>query len=196
MKRLLLHLSFIGVTLSPLAARVGESLDECDKRYGKATFQHDNEDWSFRTYRFEGKTIKVFLYQKRSFYERLILDPVQIRSKSDVATAADESLTFFKAFLTAAYQFSDEQLQTAAKIRQTKPNVAEGAAETATIRAEYLINSDEAQRSITFTVNVVDKIEFPKQLQKPEIDKSFKAFLADSLKREQQAVDTKKAGGL
>jgi hypothetical protein len=179
----------------PLHARIGENISECTKRYGEAIFRHDEGDWSFRTFDFSNKTIKVFYYNSRSVFELITAGEINFLSEQQAQDIIAKEAKFYLGLLGGAYGFTEAELEKALKLQQTQSDTTEASVSSESFFAEFKILIDESKRSIKVIMSVGDGLDFKKSMQDTELAKNFQKFLADSLKLEDKSKKTKAAEG-
>ena len=126
-------------------ARIGESLEQCDARYGKVTFKNAERDFEYRSYLVSGKTVRVVFFRGESLMELIESGPY---TKFAIKDHAQESIQFFMGLLSSAYEFTDEQIQTLGNIKQTTRTEATSVATKGDLRATYSI-TEETKDEVT-----------------------------------------------
>ena len=104
----ILVLSFV-CGLSVAQARVGESTNECDNRYGNVIFKFQKGDFEYRSYSNKNKTIKCIFKNSVSAWEIIDIGPLKILRDQVGGYMAKEVLPFYSGLLQNAYGFSKEQ---------------------------------------------------------------------------------------
>ncbi len=111
------------LSISPTAlARLGETPEQCDARFGKAKFTTTKGDLSSRFYIFNGKQVQVVFHASESVVEVVGTGPHTFSTDQDAKQFTAESVQFFCGLVSKAYQFTDAQLQPLTKLRQTGPS--------------------------------------------------------------------------
>ena len=100
-------------------ARLGETPEQCDARFGKAKFMTSKGDLSSRFYVFNGKQIQVVFHGSESVVEVVGTGPHTFSTDQEAKQFTAESVQFFFGLVSKAYQFTDAQLEPLTKLRQT-----------------------------------------------------------------------------
>jgi hypothetical protein len=186
MKRPLLPALFVFLRLCGFThARIGESIEQCDARYGQPTFTHQDRDLASRFYRFNNKRIRVTFVSGSSVLENIVDGPAVISGTVGVKQFTARSIQFFRGLLSSAYNFSDEQTSELGNLHQKTPLlVRSGNLKNGNIGALCSFDWDANQTSIVFTGMVADHSIMKGALADRVIDHEVKSITLESRSQE------------
>jgi hypothetical protein len=184
--------AFIIFVFFPITAhaRLGETTDQSDKRYGERLFKHNNGDLSYGLYSFSGKKIRVLFLKGKSILEMIVIGPDTVYSRNQAAEIGADSMKFVRGLLAQAYGFNEGQLLDLAKIKQISREEAVSGIENKSTRVIYSIQSDESQSTVKITVTIVDIEAF-----KRGEDLGFANFMGESVTLELKQAEVEGAEG-
>lgn len=156
----LILISILLLTSTTLHARVGETNEECDARYGDSIFSHQEGDKEYRSYNFKGKRIQVVFLKSRSTMEVVLIGPQRIRGVKQATSFSVDSVTFFRGLLSDAYNFTEAQIKELNPVNQITENRATSSRATnGEIRSSFSIKTSDLQDSIQFQGVILKIVE-------------------------------------
>jgi hypothetical protein len=141
----------------PVCARLGESVAECNKRYGDPVFSHTKDKLSFRTYNFSGRKIRVLFFDGKSAIEQITEGPEIVFMQDLANEATQKSIRFVRGLLGQAYGFTEKELEGLANLRRTSPDEAQANIQNETTIVNYSMQADEDQGSAKFVTLIMSK---------------------------------------
>ncbi len=133
-------------------ARLGETPEECDRRYGTPLFKNVSGDLEYRTYSSSDKKITVGFYKSASLIETFGTGRVPL-SKEQRTKIGEETMSFFQKLLATSYGFTEEQLRGLDRF-QRAAGITRAAATNGDVSATYLIETSPDQKSFAIKAGV------------------------------------------
>lgn len=142
---------FLLLSALSLHARIGETPDQCNNRYGEPTFTHQKGDKEYRSYHFNEKRVHVVFYKSESVMECIIIGPKRNLGERQAVSFSTDAVEFFRGLLSEAYHFTEVQKQELAPMRRTERNTtSSGRANNGSLRALYSIAVSDREETLTF----------------------------------------------
>ena len=135
---------------SCLYARIGESLEQCEERYGKAQFQNPKGDYEYRSYNLNGKRIQIVFYKAISTQEIMTIGPKQLFETEQIRKFISDGNEFIRGLLKTAYGYSDEELEKLNPLKRVNQRKFQsGVAEKGDLRASWWIKANDKEDQMT-----------------------------------------------
>lgn len=137
-------------SLAPLHALVGETIKECDERYGETKFSHTKGHFELRTYAYKGKRVDSTFHKGVCVFERVIVGPGPVK---DARKFGEDAMRFLRNHLTKIYGFTEAQLDGLMPLKDTSPqSTMTGTVENGDLRAAGILTVNEDGSRAHFTV--------------------------------------------
>ena len=176
--------------LSIASARVGETIDQCDARYGNVIFKLQKGDFNYRTYLSQNKKIKCIFKDKISAWEIIDIGPLRIPRNQFAGFMAKEALPFYRGILQNAYGLSREETdKLGLELQQLGEDAMDQTIVTDKLKASFevrLLQKSDFYLEGKFRLHVIAM----KELGDPLAD-----FMAEAMMAEIRAGDIQRANG-
>ena len=170
-------------------ARVGETADECDKRYGEVIFKYKKSDFEHRSYFYQNKFIKCIFKNAICTWEIVEIGPMKSRPSGILEIMKEEAVPFYMGLLQEVYSFSQKDVEKFfSSIKPTERDVATSTIQNDKFKVVLKIYVDEKSAYVEtkFQLNVIDE---------KSLGDDLAGFRVASMMAEMQSNNKKRASG-
>ena len=188
---LLLLTSMVSLT-GNLHARLGESIEETDKRYGSPKFAHRHSKGDYREYNYKKMDIEVLFQDGEGVFEILHFPSRKVLTSAQSAQVSQENTEFVIAILSNVYNFSNEDTTAFIDSLQYRTRSMQAWKTVDNIVANYYINTHRLEQQGIMEASL--KVNLLKVNGDDERD-VLGEILTSAYKAKQHKESKKSAGG-